>query len=245
MVKTLGELKQMQRAQLVRLTKEDLVDSIMATSTGNEGLQDVNNKLEALTNEITELKQAITSPDSLISKKMDQLQEQINKQAVIIEKQQRFLETLDRKERETNVIITGVPDESESLEGATTEQGKVEKIWLKLETREEVKGHRRLGSSGEVNRRRPILVTLANKSARDSVLEKTKKLKQAGGEFQKIYVKKDVHPSIRKEWKRLYDAEKQEKERPENAGCVIRFDRRERKLYRNEEVIDSWSLKGF
>ena len=95
------------------------------------------------------------------------------------------------------------------------------------------------------NNRRPILVTVASKIIRDNILQKTRQLKDAGDEYNRVYVKKDVHPSIRKEWKRLFDAEKTEKERPENAGCVVHFDKRERKLYVDGNVIDSWNLQYF
>ncbi|KAK3853679.1 hypothetical protein Pcinc_039793 [Petrolisthes cinctipes] len=113
---------------------------------------------------------------------MNHLQEQTDKQADIIEKQQRFLEAIDRKEQESNVVITRVADKGdkgESLEGATTDQ--------------------------------------ANRNARDHVLEKTSQLKQAGGEFQQIFVKNYIHPNIRKEWRRLYEAKKQEEWKGEEA----------------------------
>lgn len=71
-------------------------------------------------------------------------------------------------------------------------------------------------------------------------------MKQAADEYSKIYVKKDVHPSVRKEWSRLRDAEKAEKERPENAvGCEIRLDTQERKLYKDGVVIDGWNQQFF
>ncbi len=79
----------------------------------------------------------------------------------------------------------------------------------------------------------------------DNILQKTRQLKNAGGEFSRIYVKKDVHPNIRKEWKRLFDAEKMEKKRPENAGCEVRLDTGERKLYVDGNVIDSWNPQFF
>lgn len=246
MARPLSELKKMQRTQLGRLTKDDLIDSIMATPLAREGgMEEVTSRLGVLISEVTELRKVITARDSEVDKKFDQMQQQIDKQAYIIERQQRYLEAVDRKERENNVVITGVPDEGESLEGSTTEETKLEKIWARLGADYQVKSHRRLGSQGSNNKRRPVLVTLENKACRDQVLERARQLKQAGGEFQKIYVKKDVHPSIRMEWKRLRDAASREKERPENAGCVIRLDTRERKLYRDGEVIDSWSQQGF
>ena len=52
-------------------------------------------------------------------------------------------------------------------------------------------------------------------------------------------------PNIRMEWRRLREVERNEKERPENSGCVIRLDTRERKVYRDGEVIDEWSQQSF
>ena len=60
-----------------------------------------------------------------------------------------------------------------------------------------------------------------------------------------VCIKKDVHPSMRAEWRRLRDTEKTEKERPENVGCNIYLNTRERQLYKDGEVIDKWSVMGF
>ncbi|KAG0730190.1 Craniofacial development protein 2 [Chionoecetes opilio] len=99
-------------------------------------------------------------------------------------------------------------------------------------------------AQGETNRRcRPILLMLQDETQRQYILEQAKKLKTAGEAFNKIYVKKDIHPAMRKEWKRLHDAERTEKERAGNVGCVIHFNTRERKLYRDGVVIDSWNLQ--
>lgn len=248
MAKSLTELRKLQRAQLGRLTKEDLIESILAPPERNDNvLLELTEKINTLVSEVTELKNVINSPDSVINKRFATLQTQIDKQAEVISRQQRFLEIVDRKERETNVIVTGVPDENESLDGATTERDKINKIWSKIGVEEEVKSYRRLGNRDEMtgNRRRAILVTFTSRTSRDKVLEKAKQLKEAGEIYSKIYVKKDVHPNIRKEWKRLWEAEKSEKERPENVGCVIQFNTRERKLYRDGVVIDSWKQEAF
>ena len=107
-----------------------------------------------------------------------------------------------------------------------------------------MKKSRRLGTyTGD--KRRPILVEVDCKEARDRILDKAARLKQFGEDFRRIFVKKDIHPSIRSEWRRLHEAERREKERPENAGCVIRLDARERKLFRDNVVIDEWKLQGF
>ena len=76
-------------------------------------------------------------------------------------------------------------------------------------------------------------------------MDRVKNLKTSGELFKKIYIKKDIHPSIRKEWERLRSVEKTEKDRPENVGCVVRLDTQERKVYRDNVVIDSWNPQGF
>ena len=86
-----------------------------------------------------------------------------------------------------------------------------------------------------------MLLTIPQKDMRSRILANAKNLKTAGEKFSRIYVKKDVHPGVRKEWQRLREAEAKEKERPENAGCDIRLDTRQRKLYRDGEVIDTWN----
>lgn len=239
----------MQRNQLKAVTKDELIDSILS-SQQDDALQTVTSKLDALMNELTDLRKTIATRDSSTLKKISELQSQVNKQAEILEKQQRFLENIDRKERECNLVITGVPDEHESLEGATSDAEKIKKLWEKVGVTTEVSAARRLGKNVNNNsdgtpRRRPILLTVASRRERDIVLEKAKTLKSINNVYSRIYIKKDVHPSIRNEWRRLRDAEKTEKERPENIGCNIHLNTRERKLYKDGEVIDNWSLLCF
>ena len=58
-------------------------------------------------------------------------------------------------------------------------------------------------------------------------------------------MKKDVHPSVRAEWRRLHEDAKQEKENPSNAGCNIYLNKRDRKVYKDGAVIDQWSMQSF
>ena len=104
---------------------------------------------------------------------------------------------------------------------------------------------KRLGNNAQPGRKRSILVTVRSKEARDIVLEKAKALKQANETYKSIYIKKDVHPEVRKEWNRLREAEKTEKECPGNGGSVIRLDAKERKLYKDDVVIDQWGPHPF
>lgn len=249
MSRTLNELLQMQRNQLTRINKDELVDILLAAQQ-----QDVNStqailaRLTELVAEVATLKQAVTSPDSAINKKVEELQQQVDKQADIIAKQQRFLESLDRKERECNLIVMGIPEDNEALDGATTDREKLAKVWETARATCRVKSMRRLGRpavAGQGERRRPVLVTVESREDRDATLAVAKHLKSAGERYKKVFIKKDVHPSVREEWKRLRESEKRERERPENVGCNISLNVRERKLYKDGLVIDEWKCSNF
>lgn len=86
----------MQRNQLSRINKKELIDTILAVQGDTiPGLTDVNEKQSAVMIEVAELKTAITSPDSFVTKKFEEIQGKIEKHAEIVANQQRFLEMLD------------------------------------------------------------------------------------------------------------------------------------------------------
>lgn len=64
-------------------------------------------------------------------------------------------------------------------------------------------------------------------------------------EMNGIRVKKDMHPSVRNEWKRLFEAKEAELRKPENAGKVVELDLKKRQITCDGLVIDSWSNMGF
>ena len=49
-----------------------------------------------------------------------------------MEKQRRVIAAQHQKEREDSVVILGVPDQNEALDGATTDQDKLGVIWNKF-----------------------------------------------------------------------------------------------------------------
>lgn len=248
MAKPISELRKLSRAQISRLNKDDLVENILTSpdqEADNPQLATLSATLNALRDEATQLKTALTAPDSIVNKKFAELQAQVDQHANIIEKQQQFMEMIDRKEREKNLVVLGLPDENESLQGATEDAKKIEKVWKKIEADpDQIESCRRLGVR-RGNRPRPMLIIMKTRNAKENVLGKARALKSAGDNFDKVYIKKDLHPSVRAEWKRLRDAEEKEKQRPENAGCEIRLDTREKKLYRDNVVIDTWRPRLF
>ena len=103
----------------------------------------------------------------------------------------------------------------------------------------------RLGKKdGNNDRVRPLKVTLTQRTMRESILKNAKKLKDEPEEscYKRVYLKNDTHPEIRKELKRLYDVFKAEKNKPENAGMEVIFDRKNRNIKCNGEEIDRFRL---
>ena len=244
---SLNDLRKLQRNQLNRVKKDDLIEAILSASNESLGVTErLENRLADIAKELTELKQSINSSKGEVDNRIKVMEEKIEVQANIIQQQQKFLENLDRKERETNVVILGVPDEGEALDGATDDAAKIRKLFSVVGDEPQVRSYRRLGRHNETSeRKRPILVTLADRGERDRMVSNARTLKERGAPFDRIYVKKDLHPAVREEWKRLHTAHTTEKNRPENQGCQIRLDMKERKLYRDGCVIDEWKLNYF
>ena len=97
----------------------------------------------------------------------------------------------------------------------------------------------RLGKPREENEPpRPLLVITNSIIEAKVVLEYASKLKESTKEeHRKVYIKKDLHPAIRREWKRLRDHAKQEREAPANVGCVIKVDYKKRAVTKDGEVV--------
>ena len=66
---------------------------------------------------------------------------------------------------------------------------------------------RRLGRSNN-QRRRPILLMLSDQRQWNGILEKAKNLKNSKGLLATVYIKKDVHPAVRREMNRLRERER-------------------------------------
>ena len=209
------DVRRMQRSQLSNYKKDELINGILASQEEESpGMRGVEEMIAALRAEVADLRAAMTSPESFITKKFAEMQQKVDRQADIIASQQRFLETVDRKEREMNVVVLGLPDEGEALDGAVTDAEKLVRVWTKVGVSPAECQHRRLGAQAAGGRKRPLLVTIPNKDTRSRILANAKNLKTAGEAYSRIYVKKDTHPGVRKEWHRLREVEAREKERP-------------------------------
>lgn len=185
--------------------------------------------------EVTALKQQVIR----LSDKLDEAYK-------IIHQQQLFLEILDKKDRKQNIVITGVPEDPDEL--GNTDNEKIEKVLQAAGCTEVSRRQewdvKRLGKPNETIRR-PLLIVVTDQKERDSILEKAKNLKNAGNQMSRIYIRKDVHPAVRRENARLRKRERDEKEKPENIGVNIKYDWKERVLLRDGEIIDRFSPQFF
>ena len=143
------------------------------------------------------------------------------------------------------MIFLGVPEgdmEVKDLQGETVilkeDQEKVRSI-LRVMAQDGItlKEIERLGNPSS-NRNRILLVSTESKAVRDQVIRSTSTLKTAGRGYEKVFVKKDIHPLIRKEFNRLKDVERREKEKPENQGLNIRYDGTRREVIVDGKVVD-------
>ena len=173
--------------------------------------------------------------------------------------QQNFLESIDTDRRGQDLIVLGLTenDAPEGNDDEEIEEGnkrydaeQFSRILRAIEVNNEdvqIKSLERLGrleEGGTSQRRRPMKVTLETRAMRDSILRNASKLKNQGEHdpFKRVFLKRDVHPDIRKEEKRLYEVFKAERNKPENAHLDVVFDRKKRVVTVNGEEIDKFKL---
>ena len=94
-----------------------------------------------------------------------------------------------------------------------------------------------LGDPRQDNSARPVLVTLPTEYKLREVLQNAQTL-SASESLKNLKLKKDQHPAIRKEWRRMFDSETNEKQKPENVVSNIVFDKKMRVITRDGVVID-------
>jgi hypothetical protein len=198
-------------------------------------------KIDALEKHVTELQQ-----------KGDELAKENSCLSQALQQQQRFLEGVDYDKRRNNIIVTGIPEQAQLTrnEGpaATTDEEKVLLVMTEIGHQTvEIAKIQRLGKvqPGPTPRPRPIKVELKYANERGNLLRDTNKLKLAGEMMKRIYVKRDTHPGITREIKRLKDVEKREKEKPENQGRNVKYDWKERCVMVDSAIVDKFQPTFF
>lgn len=229
-----GEVSKMTNPQLKRALST-LLSAENAEQPSNNILLD---EIRGLRKQVEELRS--------VRQEVNRLSDRLDEAFKVITQQQLFLEAMDSKERRRNMLIFGLVEEAD--ETGATDVDKVRKVvtatgytgafdpesW-------EIKRLGKPPAADEGNKKRPMLVVVEDGRIRNEILKVAKNLKDSEGPLSRVYVKKDLHPAVRKEMGRIKKREKDEKEKPENAGATITYDWKNRVLLRDGIVIDRYS----
>ena len=225
--------KQLERVDLVLekvlLLNDDInaINEILAIHRGElDRVHKKQNELEQELQIVRNLSQR-DERDNNLDERLDLYVQDINE---TLNYHQGFIESVDKQLRGTNLIFHGVPEKN-SVELGSDDIDKIKNVIQKtgLTNMAGIDNIRikRLGENqGDQDKPRPILVKVENHEIQKQLLMKAKQLKNQIG-CSRIYIKKDMHYTVRKELNRLKKREKQEKLNARNEGVDIKFDWKE------------------
>ena len=195
--------------------------------------------------ELREIKESIRELGA-VKKEVNVLNNKLNSALQIIHQQQLFLESLDNKERRCNLVITGLSETADGIGNDDAE--KLKTVLTKAKCPPDIDPSsyalRRLGQVNDHNKR-PLHVTCSTQKQCDAIVAAARELNNAGETYSRIYIKKDIHPAVRKELGRLRKVAKDENEKADNEGCTIVFDHKNRVVTKDNVVIDRFTPKFF
>ncbi len=231
---TIADLKELHKKDSkLRDVKKDLIVEILMKDTASDNQQVVD--------EIRALRTTLEESNTLLKNRMDKLESTVELQKRIITAQQKAWEDIDAMHRSNKLVILGLNEDA-------NEGDVIDEMFNILQVESGPYAKQRIGKEAAQGRKRPILVTLENPLKRRDILAKSGELKKAGQrkvgdtevDWSKVYIKKDQHPAVRREWKRLNEVCKAEQRKPENAGHTVRIDYKKRQVTRDGVAIESW-----
>lgn len=252
------DTSQLSASKMKRLSKDALIKLVQQKDKESEEQNEVQSKLAILMQhmlaEMAEVRKTnekvldVVEGMARIERELKEVKEENENLRATLTKQQSFLERLANKERECNVVITGLAEKKDEL--GTSDEAKTERIFTSIgfTSKVEVLESRRLGTDdGRANPRRPLLLTFSTKGTKNNVLERAKQLKSYTGpnneQLKKVYIRRDTHPAWRKEHRRLHQLVEEETNKPCNAGCNIVYNFKDKVVTRDGLVIDRFSAQ--
>ena len=239
-----------QRKSIKKPALQGILDTIASDDEVDASGATVVQKLNEILREIKDMKEKNRKYEDDIKR----LNDVINDQNKVLAAQQKFLETVDADRRGENLIVLGLA-ENEAPEGNDEESDKYDEEQFNLILRAievapnsvQIRSIERLGKLDEgvtTQRRRPMKVTFESRTMRDNILRNASKLKDQGERdpFKRVFLKRDIHPDIRREEKRLYEVFKAERDKPQNADLDVVFDRKKRVVTVNGDEVDRFKL---
>lgn len=203
----------------------------------NDELSDVKGNVDKLKegmNELTQQKLQI----ELLKQRCDIYEENIATLKSTIANQQKSLNTIDSNERVKNLIISGL-NEEDIIEGDDvykSDEEKVAALFRVIGTT--LPNNCTLTRLGKRNDRyaRIIKLNVQNRLNRDNILKKTRDLKNANDIWKSVYLKKDLHPAIIHENRRIHKKLNILKSLDENKEKDVRLERGKLKV--NGTIVD-------
>jgi hypothetical protein len=192
----LSSLSQDDATILTQQTPEDLGRCISALA---HEIKDMKKSFETMTSVIQRM-ESMSKELQDIRKENTELKEKLKQQGTVLKHHQTFMERIDMKERGCNLIITGIPEDREDSQNDATN---VRSILTELETNtdSDVKIIKRLGAKEGQTNNRPILVEMTSIQERNRIVDAARG--NTAERLRGIRIKKDTHPSVRAEWRRL------------------------------------------
>lgn len=223
-------------------------ETVHTMATEMVEIRRTNAQILAAFDRIDKLEERMTKIEKENRELRDTVAKQENKQSTeqfgqVLKQHQTFLERWDAKERAPNLIVFGIEEEQDGDADTDTDEvlSTIQSIDGGIQ-RQNLISVKRLGNKDD-DKTRPILAVMESGELRNRIANaaRDKGRGQRGG----VQVKKDIHPSVRAEWRRLFEAKETEEKKPENAGCQISLNMKKRQLLRDGQVIDSWCSQLF
>ncbi|ELT97206.1 hypothetical protein CAPTEDRAFT_196093 [Capitella teleta] len=135
--------------------------------------------------------------------------------------------TDDIIEKKSPVKVEVDEEMEEDGADANTDEGETRSIIDKVDVTADVKSIKRLGTK-EKNKNGPILVIVSSMEVRNRIAHAARNSNsRATGN---VSIKRDAHPVVRVEWKRLFSVKEAEESKPENADRNITIDTMKRQV---------------
>ena len=207
----------------------------------------LNTKVKVIEDKFDAAIGGLTTEVKMLSDKCAQYEEDITSLKSIVAKQQQSINRFDSKERICNIMIGGLSETdiidndvnlSTDLQKITAVLGK---IGVALPNNHTII---RLGQpSNNPSFHRYVKLTLESKEQRDQILQKARELKDKGEPWCKTYLKRDLHPAVLHENKRLWKKKKVMQQDEQYKNKEIKIDKG--KLLVDGAVVDCNILQSF
>ena len=212
-------------------------------------LQDILAEVKNNSRERETMREEIKSLKADLINKVTKLEETVQSLQQTAMHHQIYIEKMEHAKRSKNIFLTGIPESGQGDHDENHDRSKCEDIFSIVNASpEDIVNIKRLGRrSNETNahRPRPILVEVGSQSIRDDICKNSKELKVAGDAYKRVFLKKDMHPLVRKEFKRLQEVRRKEQDKPENIGRRITYDAKRRAVLCDDQIIDRFQPVPF